>query len=961
MKSLGHLVIEDLTLQPGQEWCSPGDAWSFLLIRNGVAYWLSHDLNRSLAEGEMLIVPPAVEGSVRASQLNEVLLQGFRFAPSLLCGFFTVAERHFFEAETVEKAAEVRFLPSTHPATQRFKAMRNGSAREGSLAERAEALGLVTAVFEDQLVQHQPPAKPAPSAGHRFDQIIAQMPDTEMINHSPEQLARLCGCSPRHFNRLFHQHFGTSARARQTELRLLKARQLLGSTDEKIINIALDSGYRNLSLFNSLFKRRFGMTPSECRRKAARRNATLSILLALVTFLGVFCTTAVNAAPGDQGFSEAVPAAAPTADSEAIARARSALRKKLGYSETDESVIFVPAPSVVETNTASPAAASTHTQTFEVKGYEVRGNTVLTKGIITPILQKHTGLAVTIDGIRQGVTNLTMAYRDRGFVSVVVGLPPQQLTNGIVKVQVTEGRLAEINVINNRFFSSNNVMRELPSLQTNMILNALVFQQELDRANGNRDRQIYPVISPGPEPGTSVLDLKVKDRLPLHAHFDLNNYSTPHTPQLRANFALVDNNLWQRNHQAGLQYSFTPEDYKQGSYYFFDQPLIANYSAFYRLPFSGVNGAPNEHEYAVSDFGYDEATRRFRAPPPSGTSELLFFASRSLSDTGTQVQQRTLTPNPLPPEGGLQIENQILNQTLNPNEDLGTRYSAPFAQIGKLSSTVSAGLDFKNYRSTLIQENLTIGRIFIPAFGSNGPPWDPPGGFQSPPVSASRTVFTSVQYLPFSLSWDGSILDKSGVTSFLVGESFNLGFIGDKADFQQILGSTYLSGTNVLPSSVNGRYFVVTAGLTREQKLVGDWGLRLHADGQWADQPLISNEQFALGGQAGVRGYREGTEYGDRGWRVQFEPRSPYVNVGLVFDKVPMVARFYGFVDYGERYLIEPSARKRRQDMLGTGAGLDVTIGEHFDFRLMLGVPLIDTPAQKSGYLRGAFSISVQL
>jgi AraC-like DNA-binding protein len=138
-----------------------------------------------------------------------------------------------------------------------------------SLAERAEVLGLVAAFFGETVAENRAPASPGPSAHDRFEQIISQMPELELIHHTPEQLARLCGCSARHFNRLFHERFGESPRARQTELRLLKARQLLGDTDQKIMQIALDSGYRSLSLFNSLFRRRFGLSPSEWRQKSA--------------------------------------------------------------------------------------------------------------------------------------------------------------------------------------------------------------------------------------------------------------------------------------------------------------------------------------------------------------------------------------------------------------------------------------------------------------------------------------------------------------------------------------------------------------------------------------------------------------------------------------------------------------------------------------------------------------------
>ena len=86
-----------------------------------------------------------------------------------------------------------------------------------------------------------------------------------------------------------------------------------------------------------------------------------------------------------------------------------------------------------------------------------------------------------------------------------------------------------------------------------MLLNSHVFQRELDPANASRDRQIYPVIGPGLEPGTSELTLKVKDRLPLHARVEINNQTTPGTPDSRITFNSQYDNLWQLEHQIGVQ------------------------------------------------------------------------------------------------------------------------------------------------------------------------------------------------------------------------------------------------------------------------------------------------------------------------------------------------------------------------------------------------------------------------
>ncbi|HYG36536.1 MAG TPA: helix-turn-helix transcriptional regulator [Clostridia bacterium] len=270
MKALGHLCVETIQLSPGQEWADEANAWRFVRLDSGSAYWLDTAKPRLLVEKEMLVVHPSQKAVIRASQLSPVELQAFAFAPDLLYGFFTLAERHCFETNGNSKSPPVQFLPSTHPLTQRFAALVSRPRQDPEMVRRAEVLGLAVAFFGDGLVGKPPEDGRNCSTHEKFYQIISRMPDLELIQHTPEQLARLCGCSPRHFNRLFRDHFGQSPRARQTELRLLKARQLLMSTDQKIIQVALDSGYRSLSLFNSLFKRRFGMSPSVWRSYAAK-------------------------------------------------------------------------------------------------------------------------------------------------------------------------------------------------------------------------------------------------------------------------------------------------------------------------------------------------------------------------------------------------------------------------------------------------------------------------------------------------------------------------------------------------------------------------------------------------------------------------------------------------------------------------------------------------------------------
>jgi AraC-like DNA-binding protein len=268
MKSLGHLCVDQLDLDPGQEWLDESETWRFIRLRLGSVYWLDLSKPRALEPGELLIAAPGVRCLLRASQLSKASIDWFVFDPKLLCGFFTVHERRLLEQRGCETLEPIQFLPSTDPIAQLMAAALEQCPRQHHMVERGEALLLGLRVLDRLLPNTVADLNTETPAQDRFEQIVSHMPDMELIQHSAEDLARLCGCTTRHFNRLFRARFGESPRARQTELRLLKARNLLDCSHDKVVQIANDCGYRSLSLFNSLFKRRFGMTPSEWRQKA---------------------------------------------------------------------------------------------------------------------------------------------------------------------------------------------------------------------------------------------------------------------------------------------------------------------------------------------------------------------------------------------------------------------------------------------------------------------------------------------------------------------------------------------------------------------------------------------------------------------------------------------------------------------------------------------------------------------
>jgi hemolysin activation/secretion protein len=599
------------------------------------------------------------------------------------------------------------------------------------------------------------------------------------------------------------------------------------------------------------------------------------------------------------------------------------------------------------TSTALPVSAPAATNAgprFEVQRYQVAGNTVLAPEVIGAAMTNATaafGTNVSFGGIQSALTELQQAYRARGYVTVSVGLPQQKLTNATVKVQVTEGRLAAINVTGNRYFSSNNIARALPSLHADTILNGLVFQAELNRANASQDRQIYPVISPGAETGTSDLTLKVKDRLPLHAKIELNNQSSPGTPDLRINTSAVYNNLWQLEHSVGLQYSFSPEVMKSGNQWaLYDVPLVANYSAFYRMPLGSPPSLEKIIESQPGSFGYSEATRKFNLPPPSGLPELNLYASRAVIDTGVQ---NLFATNLVDVPGVRRLTELQSQQDITINEVIGFRYTQPFVLSDKIVSSLSGGLDFKHYslsdHATNAFQDVEI------TYDENGNPITHTG------TDAIATGGRhDLKYLPLSLAYNLTWQMPRLTLSPGLGISANLWYSGTRSNLQGIAGTT---------NSV-GHWVTLTPSLSADFVVYTNWVLSARLNGQWANEPLISNEQFGGGGVASVRGYHEGEVFGDTGWHVSLEQQTPAYVVGLIAQRIPLTVRGSIYTDYADTYLLEPHRRPGLTALWGTGLGGVISVGSFWDARILFSVPLLNAGTTRAYQPLFNFSLTGQ-
>ncbi len=912
------------TVSSGTEWHLVTQDWLVLQLSEGIAYAIERNPGWELPRGGVIICPPKAQLTMTSSVLGRAVFRGMAIRVSSLMGFLTALERHCLENDVGRQCAPFLSLPAEHPLSRRMTHL-FGSDQAPTLSNRllfAQTFAeIVAPQLNEAMNKGRDNERNQIDAKGRLRQFISQIPESELSNLSLEQLSKLLHCCERHASRLFREELGTGFLSYVSDLRLKKACQLLLQGDMKIIDVALQSGHGSLSNFNHVFKQRFHMTPTEWRelqtapgRRASRLRVLQAAAAALTLLLSVAGTFSSFAAGG------------------------------------------------AATNNPVAAAAQV-TLKFKVDRYEVLGNTVLSSNLISKILAPYTGDAVDISRVTNAMATLQMEYFQRGYVTVKVTAPPQQITNKVVIFQATEGRLAAVKIVHNHYYSSNNIIAALPYVQTlesgDRILNAKVFQTELDRANSNPDRQISPEVRPGLDPGTTALILDVKDRLPLHGRLEWDNYSPPGTPELRVNVNASYANLWQLDHTLGVQYGFSPDSMKpslDGTHLALnplDSPEVTYYSGFYRAPLGPPDAVETQIAQDPNHFGYNETTKQFVLPPNTSRPEFNAYFSRSTTGPTIYGPESVVSQST-----NLIVQKQLISQQYTAQTTVGTRLSFPLPAWEEVHSSWSVGIDYKADKVVTLPTNyFYFTTIVTHGLNSSAPPTITR---TTTPIKGVAT-FPSLNYTPLFLGWNGSRQDHWGQS----------GPPGDLwSQFDASLSVVAGTGGTFTPNvafptlianstEATTEFVAVRPQLSRTQVLPENFTLYGNMSGQWANEPLLNLEEFALGGNASVRGYREGELYGDTGWLGQMELRSPVYWRGV---NRRIGTQVTAFMDYGEGYKLDSATVPGIRDALwGAGFGINFNLGPHVESHILVAWPLMDSAFTVAGHERISFSLSAQL
>lgn len=248
---------------------------------------------------------------------------------------------------------------------------------------------------------------------------------------------------------------------------------------------------------------------------------------------------------------------------------------------------------------------------------------------------------------------------------------------------------------------------------------------------------------------------------------------------------------------------------------------------------------------------------------------------------------------------------------IGPGQILGSRAVITLPTRESLFHTLSVGVDYKHFDQTV-------------KLGGDG--------FSSP-----------VTYYPVVASYGATFQTEKFTTQLNAAVTYNLRPLSDDAltfDNKRYYASPSFTHFNV--------------DVSHTHELPEGFQLYGKVQGQVADGPLVSSEQFSAGGLDTVRGYLESETLGDNGVVGNVELRSP--NIGELLQKqmkdetgqgqarftVFNDWRFFGFADAGTVTVLHPLPEQQSKfDVWSYGVGARFKMFNYLNGTLVYSVPMV--------------------
>jgi hemolysin activation/secretion protein len=229
---------------------------------------------------------------------------------------------------------------------------------------------------------------------------------------------------------------------------------------------------------------------------------------------------------------------------------------------TDEPRPLLPLPPELLPNqpASPPTAPGSLVGEITISRFEVLGSTVFTAAELAAITAPATNRPIDFAQLQQVASDITQLYVSKGYVSSGAYIPGNQsfaLKNGVVKIQIVEGRVEDIVITGTNRLEPNYVRSRVAlgaqqPLKIDRLLEKLqLLQQDPLIAS------ISAELVTGKTTGTSDAQVKITEAPTRRAGVSVINNRTPSVGEVQGQVSLTENNLFGIGDAVSVAYGLT--------------------------------------------------------------------------------------------------------------------------------------------------------------------------------------------------------------------------------------------------------------------------------------------------------------------------------------------------------------------------------------------------------------------
>ncbi len=477
---------------------------------------------------------------------------------------------------------------------------------------------------------------------------------------------------------------------------------------------------------------------------------------------------------------------------------------------------------------------------FRFGGLQVEGNSTYSREELAAIYKDKIGQDITLSDLYRIANEITLKYRNDGYVLTQVVVPPQTIESGLPRVQVVEGYIDNVTVQADEgegAIALDTIRSYAGQINKGGALNIKDMERQLLLINDLPGVRARSVISPSTTtPGAADL-LVIVERKPFDALVTADNFGSRFLGEWQLGGAATLNSLLGMNEAISAQVAYAP-------------------GTGYELVYGGV--------------GYEQPIG------PWGT-RIGAFVSKTNTDPGYTLSQFDVRG-----KADLYSINVTHPFIRTRNENLKGRFTFDWR-------------DVKN--SNNIEPDARKDEI--------------------------RAARAGLQY---------DFLDT------VLGLAFN------RVDLEvskglSVFGASKEGDANMSRPDADPQFVKAELELQRLQRVTNSVNVQLTGKGQLSDGPLLSSEEFGVGGVYSGRGYDPSEIVGDEGvsGQVEVQWNNPIQPDGQIVQKYQL----YTFFDIGRVWNDDATTSDDKRDSLAaTGIGARVNFASDLQAGVGVALPL---------------------